>query len=225
MKNIFFFPSFLSLLILFSCSEKQVIPTQPQSAIDGAIQELNQALMDQEIQGTFSLEAIEDEGSLTVSLKNKAIGNKVAFPDEESSVLLGLSLEKDYKDQSSTIYKSQLMRNGRNLVYELTDLNNQSINKKKSQIPDDIFESPTPPICPVFDSFDDCLKDFWCNEGAKLQCQANETCEVIITGLCCCDNAGNCVWYDFIHIYPENPLCPPRGIEAINIPVMEVLLR
>ncbi len=196
----------LSLLMLLSCllfgACQEPVVNEP-SAIDRSREALAEAVNKLGIQGEFAFQAMEDGDQLTTIYKNKAIGKQVEM-NEDGTLILGLYTEKKSAEEALVVYQTRLVRKGSNLALEITDLANNVINRQDRPIPPiDDFE--TPPV--GYDSFEDCLDDFYCNEFPALQCEANETCETIITGKLCCLKDGTCAWFDFIHIKPTDPKC------------------
>jgi hypothetical protein len=216
MKKKLSFLILLSFITLLSCNNSITESPDAKSAIESARQEVLDVIKKQNIKASFDFEAFENDSSLTVVFKNKAVGKQVEFNTRDSTLLLGLYLNKSNNERTYNIYKSQLIRHDATISFEIWDMANNLIEKKEAQIPDDIFDDAPPLPCPVFDSYDDCSDHFYCTEYPELQCEANRTCETIIAGFCCCLSDG-CNWYEFIEIKPTDPSCRVR-IREIDIP-------
>lgn len=216
-KNTFFL-LLLPLFILFACKTQHEI-----SPVEQAKYDLKKAVPELADVSDFYFEAYENQSSLSVVFKNSSVDNLVEFNKEDASIVLGYQLDKNLKDGSTTIQKALFVKKDSTISFEIRDLNNKLIDKTDSHIPGDIVVNPPLP-CPVFNSFDDCLDDFYCTEFPALQCEANRRCETIVTGLCCCLPNGSCVWYDFIQVKPTDPSCIIIDRFKISAPVAKVQL-
>lgn len=215
-KPLFLFAAILAVAI-YSCTNQKPGNISVQSPIEMTKKAVLKLAEEQGIQLSFQFEAIENDSSLAVVFKNKDIGKQVEIGSRDTSIILGLFSERVKGAEYGAILKSTLIRSDSRIYVEVSDMvEDKIIHTVELPAPTDDFE-PFPGG--GYDSFQECLEEFMCQNSSKYQCLANEKCENVFAGVLCCLENGSCAWFDFIIFRPNNPRCIFK-IEMIDIPVV-----
>ncbi|HET9825969.1 MAG TPA: hypothetical protein VFP87_11575 [Chitinophagaceae bacterium] len=204
MKVCTFFFAILAFLFLSSCK----------NAAENSRQKLLDAFKDQKVDSSWNFETTENDSIKTSAFKNKAIGEQIVLQARDTSLVIGYFSHENKRTQSSTMYKSQLVRRDSLLYVVLNDPSGKQIDKvmlpaaKKTLTP----TQPTPGGS--FGSFEKCFYDFNCKERSQLQCLANETCKPVRADIDCCLPDGQC-YSILIVINPTRLIC---SIAVIDMP-------
>ena len=182
----------LTLTLLWSCKSKPDPREQLVRSLKGA-----------NVDGFF-FGAREDDTQAVTSLRNNALLQPVKL--DSGSLILSYASVLDKKDNTTTVYKSEVTKTGANLTYLLSDLaSGQSIVKQ--DFPPIKRPNPPDPACPkVFDTLDDCIADINCALKPAAVCEANRTCKPQRYGGLCCLKNGSIIAVDAI-AFPTRRLC------------------
>ncbi|MBI5915294.1 MAG: hypothetical protein HY842_07950 [Bacteroidetes bacterium] len=213
MKN----STFISLTVccfLFGCGQPQ-----KSSKIENAKQALLKFAKEQKIEASFNFDVSETDSLLTAVLINKTISNQVRLGSRDTNILIGLHSLNAKDANSSSIFKTYLIKRGSQISVEISDLTGIIVEKIPSHGPiDDIH---TNPHSGGFDDIQDCMDDFYRNKYCDLLDQANQSCKTVYYGFLCCLKNGARFFIDFIAIKPTAPWCR-FNIVASYIPIVVV---
>lgn len=192
-----FFISILLLSMGLLCSCK--IPAAPSPR-----DELVSALKGANVDG-FDFATSEDESQAVASLTNRAVRGLVDMDTGPTNFVLRYTRVKDKKTNIIKTYKTEIVKAGKELSLQVTDLgSNEVVSKNAFQRAEG--QAPGDPGPPTFNTLEDCIKDFDCTRRGALECEANRTCKDQFAALMCCLNNGQCVSVHLI-IRPTSLRC------------------
>ena len=201
----------LALLLAFgllsSCGSPNTNVTNDNSTPEqktDAKGELVRALRGANVTG-FEFESKEDDAQITTSLTNSNVKNVIRIEPSTNNVVLSYASVKDKAKNTTTIYKTEVTRSGKNLSLVVSDFASGAVVSK------DDFPPPRPHTQPTFDSLEDCINDFNCKHRGELLCEANRTCKDQFAALTCCLKNGQCFSVHLI-IRPTRPICQLRSL-------------
>lgn len=178
-----FFISILLLSMGLLCSCK--IPAAPSPR-----DELVSALKGANVDG-FDFATSEDESQAVASLTNRAVRGLVDMDTGPTNFVLRYTRVKDKKTNIIKTYKTEIVKAGKELSLQVTDLgSNEVVSKNAFQRAEG--QAPGDPGPPTFNTLEDCIKDFDCTRRGALECEANRTCKDQFAALMCCLNNGQC---------------------------------
>ena len=164
----------LSLVLLCACDK--TAPPDPRS-------ELLDSLKGANVEGYhFAFE--EDQARTTSSLTNPAVRDLVQLGQGDSETVLGYTRVKDDKTNTTTTYRSEVVKKGESLALEVTDLATDRI------VDQGTFPVPGPACEPQFETLAACVEQFNCDHKGALLCEANRTCKPQFAALTCCLTNG-----------------------------------
>jgi len=208
MKKIQFLFVFISLSLFISCDKS----VQKVSSIDLMKENLKETLNEKYPDLKFTYSATHQNDKDVVLMKNASVDNQVNLTQKDANVLLGYYSEA-LKGQNAIMYKTELVKKGKQLSVITSDLKGNIIRSNDFPIQDNPgTNSPN-----GFDTLDECIDSFFCTfEG--VQCEANKTCKTINYGTTCCLSDGTCYSIHF-SFPPTNPWCKFQ-IEMLDIPLV-----
>jgi len=172
-SRVSFLVALLALGALASC--------KPTTA-DGT--DLRESLRDVDVQGYFYAK-VDDDIASTESLTNPAVAKLTPLDKSTTKVVLGYKRVHDKRANTTKTYRAETLRSGNDISLVVTDIATNEVVVK------DRFPPPQP-HADGFDTLQECINDFFCKEGAALQCEANRTCKAQFAALICCLKNGTC---------------------------------
>ena len=165
----------------------------------------------------FLFATSEDDAQIVTSLTNSAVRNLIRL-DSAANIVLRYTSIKEKNTNTTKIHKTEAVKTGTSLALLVTDIATGDVISRKA------FPAPEPHhadtgAAPLFDSLEDCIKDFDCKRRGALQCEANRTCEDQFAALTCCLKNGQCFSVHLI-IRPTSLRCRLIGF----IPDLEGLV-
>ena len=165
----------------------------------------------------FLFATSEDDAQSIVSLTNNAVRSLIRL-DSAANIVLRYTSIKEKNNNTTRVHKTEAVKTGTALALLVTDVATGDVISRKA------FPAPEPHhadtgAAPLFDSLEDCIKDFDCKRRGALQCEANRTCEDQFAALTCCLKNGQCFSVHLI-IRPTSLRCRLIGF----IPDLEGLV-
>jgi hypothetical protein len=193
-----FFVFILLLSVGLLCSCKRPAAASPRDELVSALKGAN-------VDG-FDFATNEDESQAVASLTNGAVRGLVNMDTGPMNFVLRYTRVKDKKTNTVKTYKTEMVKAGKELTLQVTDLaSNEVVSKNAFQRTDG--HSPSDPGAPpTFNTLEDCIKDFNCTRRGALECEANRTCKDQFAALICCLNNGQCFSVHLI-IRPTSLIC------------------
>jgi hypothetical protein len=132
------------------------------------------------------LTVTEDSTHVTTSQRIEATNDLITLGKDDTSLILGTKSITDKKTNTTTSYRTEVIRKDKSLTLVVTDLDTGRLIESHP------FPAAGPGCFPAgeFDSLNACIAAFQCDKGAELLCQANRTCKPQFVGLTCCLKDG-----------------------------------
>lgn len=173
-------------------------------------EQLVRSLKGANIEGYF-LATREDDIEEVASLTNSALRNPIQLGND--SLVLKYTSVKDKKANNTRIYKTEIVRKDAALTLLVTDVaSGETVMKKEFPPAKSRIDAAGGDCTKIFEkSFNtpaECKRDFDldCRRGSFLLCEANRTCEPVVTELECCFKDGHATAALLI-IWPTRRLC------------------
>lgn len=132
------------------------------------------------------LTVTEDSTHVTTTQRIEATNDLIMLGKEDTSLILGTKSVKDKKTNTTSFYRTEVIRKDTALSLAVTDL---ATGRLLEEHP---FPTAGPGCFPAgeFDSLNACIAAFNCDKGSELLCEANRTCRPQFVGLTCCLKDG-----------------------------------
>jgi hypothetical protein len=150
----------------------------------------------------FYFETRDDDAQEIAALTNGIITEPIRL-DSDTTVVLRYTRVRDKKANTSTLYKTEAIRAGDQLTFQVTDVaSGASLIKQTSD-----FLAPPPPALgaacsPAFKSLGDCT----CSLRASLLFEANRTCTPQGAAVICCIDGTQLISAHLL-VMPTNLIC------------------
>jgi len=189
-----------------------------QTTVSDLKEEFVRSLKSANVEGYyFAIE--EDETQIVTYLTNSAVRNLIQL-EGDTTVVLKYTRIKVKKANTAKTYITEVAKAGTALALLVKDIATGEVSSRKTfPVPEPHRDTDTTGSLPIFDSLEDCLRDFNCTRRGALQCEANRTCEDQYAAMICCLSDGLCYSVHLI-IRPTTLRCKV----AVPIPDFEGLV-
>ena len=147
----------------------------------------------------------EDDSQDVASLTSKTVKDLINMDSGPANLVLRFTRVKDKKANTVKILKTEIIKTGKDLTLQVTDIGSNDIVSKNTFTPV-AHGSGDGGRSQAFDTLADCIRDFDCTRRGALQCEANRTCQDQFAALICCLKNGQCISVHFV-IRPTSLRC------------------